>query len=183
MPLIAIAQGTLNLRTGTNALSFQAGYGDKIVLSVGQLIYKDEDGDTVPTADSYIIEVINGHYPVIVDGIDGCCLSFKLANIDETNGQDLLAFYHAGGNAYHVKIYKIDGVDIVPLKTQPGASNMGYVKIQNKRITVENQEFSDNPASSLIYLYTDVYRVVGDECQLIKEDKQILSNDANSGKN
>lgn len=96
--------------------------------------------------------------------------------------QDLLVFYHSGGNAYGVKIYKIDGVDIVPLKTQPVSSNMGSVKFHRKQITVENWEF-DNPASNSITLYTDTYHVVGDECQLIKEDKEIFPDKPDSGTN
>jgi hypothetical protein len=159
------------VRSDTNTLSFQARYGDKVTLSVRHIFYKDENGDTGPTADSYILEVVNGYYPVIVDGIYGHDLSFQLLPNDGTNEQKLLIFYHAGGNAYHVKIYTIDEVNIIPLKTQPVGSNMGHIQFIGKNITVENQEFNNDNSASL---YTDTYQVVGDECKLIKEEKKIL---------
>jgi hypothetical protein len=78
--------------------------GDKVTVSVRRLLYKDEDGTVGPTAESYILEVINGHYPVIVDGFESHHLSFQLSQIGATNRQELLVFYHAGGNIFGVKI-------------------------------------------------------------------------------
>lgn len=170
----ATGQTLTSLRNDTNTLSFQARYGDKITMYVRHIFYKDEDGDTVPTADSYVLEVVNGHYPIIVDGICGDNLSFQLSPSDGTNEQELLIFYHAGGNAYHVKIYTIDGVDINPLKTQPGGSNMGYVRFKGNYVTVENQEFNNGNDDDSTSLYTDTYQVIGDECKLLKEEKKNL---------
>lgn len=166
-------QTTYNLRIITNSLSFQTKYGDKITLSVGQMLYKDEDGDVVPTPDSYIVELINGS-PKVVDVLYGCCLSLRLANIGDTNTVKLEVFYHSGANAYKVKIYKIDGVDITPFETQPTGSNMGSVELKGEHIIIKNQEINHDDSFTI---YTDVYRIDGDQCKFVEEDINRVSND------
>jgi hypothetical protein len=157
--------------TETNTLNYQTRDGDKVTLSVRNLLYKDKDGDTLPTQDRYVFELINGRYPRIADYIYGEDLSFQLSRIGGTNRQELLIFYHTGGNMFGVKIYRIDGVDIIPLKTQPFASNMDSIQFKGEDIIVENQEFNNDDS---ITFYTDTYRVVDDGCKLLKEEKDIL---------
>lgn len=173
----ASSQTISRLPADTNTVSFQSRNGDKVTVSVRHLLYKDEDGAVGPTAESYVFEVIDRDYPIIVDGIYGDHLSFELSNIGGTNGQDLLVFYHSGGNQFGVKIYTIDGVGISPLKTQPVSSNMGYIQLKGKEIIIKNQEFKIDSSTTHATLYTDTYQVVSNECKLLKEQKEILPPD------
>jgi hypothetical protein len=159
------------MRLETNTLSFKAGYGDKVTLSVGMLFYKDQDGDTGPTADSYIVELVN-NYPQIIDSFYyGHHISFQLIDLGKDNTNNLAIFYHSGAHQYGVRIYKIVGIDITPLKTQPDTSNMGSVKIKGGDIIIGNQEIeSDGTINQSI----GFYRVVGDNCELVNE-KHIYS--------
>lgn len=78
--LSATAQTISRLPADTNTASFQSRNGDKVTVSVRHLLYRDEDGHVGPTSDSYVLEVVNGYYPTIVDCIyDGNHVSGDLA--------------------------------------------------------------------------------------------------------
>jgi hypothetical protein len=164
---------TYSLHLDKNTVNIQANDGSKITLSVGRLFYKDKNGGTIATEDSYLVEVIDDHSPRIIDALNGHTVSFQLVDVDENKGNEVLAFYYSGGHQYGVKIYKVEGTEIKPLKTQPGSSNMRSVKLNGKDIVVENEERNDD---GITFIDTDIYRVVGYECKLVKTEKTTVPN-------
>jgi hypothetical protein len=169
--LSPLAGQTLGSLPGdTNTISYN-GNNYTVTLSVRHLFYKDKDGSVNPTDDTYILEVINGYRPRIVDRINGIEPSFQLANMGGTNEQKLLVFYHAGASQYCLKIYSLDDIDVMPLKTQPVCSNKGSIRLKGEQIIVENIEVSIDDVTTLD---TDTYRVAGDECKLLKGEKKVL---------
>jgi hypothetical protein len=98
-------------------------------------------------------------------------VSFQLATMGGTNEPKLLVFYHAGANQYCLKIYRLDGIDIIPLKTQPVCSNKGSIRLKGEDIIIENLEIDIDDTTSLD---TDTYQVVGDECKLLRGEKKVL---------
>jgi hypothetical protein len=158
----------------TNSISYKTSNGDSVVLSVRHLFYKSDDGTNVPTRDSYILEVINGHYPRIIDCIQGIEPSFQISKLGGTNDPKLLIFYYAGANQYCLKIYRLDGTEIIPFKTQPGCSDTASILLKGGEIIVQYEEINIDGTSTL---YTDTYRVVDDECKLLSGEKKILKGD------
>lgn len=165
-------QITYSIRVATNGLHFKAGYGDAIELSTGKLFYELQHGVKVPTDDTYLVENING-YPRIINVLDGHDVTLQLTNIDHTNKRQLRVFFHTGASQYGVRLYKVNGMDIVPLSTQPVNSNMGSVKVNGMEIVVKNQECNND---GTITICTDTYKVVGDNCKLLREEKVKVAN-------
>jgi hypothetical protein len=163
-----------SLRLEKATVSLQASDGERMRLSVGRLFYKDGDGDTVATEDSYIVEVIDDHSPRIIDALNGQTVSFQLADLDEDKGDEVLAYYFAGGNQYGVKIYKVNGTEVTPLKTQPHSSNMRSVTLRGKDIVVKNQGAT---AEGVRFFSTETYRIVAGGCKLVREEKQVVGHD------
>ncbi len=163
---IALADTTLNLRVEGESVDFRSASGQTISLRVAKLFYKDPDGITVPANETYIIEVIDGAYPKIIDVIEGHSVKFQLADVDEKKGDEVLVYYFSGGNQYGVNIYTVQGIDVKPLKAQPRSSNMRSVRLSGKEIIVRNEQRS---AEGVRFISTEVYRVVGGDCKLVRE--------------
>ena len=97
-----------------------------------------------------------------------------VSNLQPLAGQNepkLLVFITRAQNQYCLKIYRLDGIDIIPLKTQPVCSNMGSIRLKGEDIIIENLEIDIDDTTSLD---TDTYQVVGDECKLLRGEKKVL---------
>lgn len=159
------------LRVDGESVDIQAARGQKITLVTAKLFYKIDEGVLIPSNETYVLSVLDGSYPKIVDVLEGHSVSFQLADLDEIEGSELLAYYFAGGNQFAVKLYRVKGTDITPLRTQPGRSNMRSIRIDGKKIIVENEErISRNKALVLI----DSYAVIDGNCKFLGEQKRAV---------
>lgn len=162
------AESVFTLRLETNSVSFRAKSGEKVTLHVGKLFYKEHNGTVVPAYESYVVETIGDGYPRIIDRLDGHSVTFQFADLDGDAREELLAFYFAGGNQYAVKLYKVDGIEILPLKTQPHSSNMRSIRITGNVIVVKNQ---GGNTQGVRFISTDTYKVIGGDCKRVRERK------------
>ena len=145
--------------------------GGTVTLGAAKLFFKDKDGDTTPTEESYFVEVSDNGYPIIVDTLKGPVVSIRLADVDENKGDEVLVFYSAGAHQYGVNIYTIEpilGTEVTPLKTQPVSSNMRSVEVKGKDIIVKNEEIG---ADGKRFLSTATYNVAKGDCKLVREEK------------
>jgi hypothetical protein len=145
--------------------------GGTVTLRAAKLFFKDKDGDTGPTEESYFVAVSDNGYPIIVDTLKGPVVSIRLADVDENKGDEVLVFYSAGAHQYGVNIYTIEpilGSEVTPLKTQPVSSNMHSVEVKGKDIIVKNEEIGDD---GKWFLSTATYNVVHGDCKLVREEK------------
>src|SRR5258708_39570222 len=69
--------------------------GGTVTLGAAKLLFKDKDGDTTPTEESYFVEVRDNGYPIIVDTRKGPVMSSRLTDVDENKGGEVLLFYSA----------------------------------------------------------------------------------------
>jgi hypothetical protein len=130
----------------------------------------------VPANESYVIEVIDGGYPRIIDVLEGHSVKFQLVDVDEKKGDEVLAFYFSGGNQYGVNIYRVEGIEVKPIKTQPGSSNMRSVRVTGKEIVVKNQERN---VEGVRFISTEVYRVAGGDCKLVRKEETAGTTEGN----
>ena len=160
-----------HLRLESQSVDIRAANGQTITVVTAKLFYKNNSGISAPSNESYILSVIDGKYPKIIDAVEGHSVTFQLVDLDEVKGPELLVYYFSGGNQYAVKLYGVQGIDITPLETQPGSSNMRSIKIDGKKIIVENEErISESEAFILI----DSYAVLGGKCKLLGEQKRVV---------
>jgi hypothetical protein len=165
---IAAAQPDFGLRLEGERLDLQATNGQRISLQVAALLYRQADGALAPANERYVVQLPDGASPKIIDILDGHSVKLQFAELDEEKGYEVLAFYFSGGNQYAVNIYRVEGVNVRPLRTQPASSNMRSVQATGKDIVVKNQGYDADGAP---FITTDTYRVVKGDCKRVREEK------------
>lgn len=160
-----------SVRPEGDAVTVSGSAETTVTLRAGKLFYHDADG-TLPTQEDYLLEVVNGSYPRIVDMLNGRISNIQLAVTNGNKGRELLVFYFAGGNQYGVRIYSVNGIEVKPLKSQPVSSNMRSVKVRGSSIVVQNEEIG---ADGKRFISTEVYSVAEGDCKLIREEKTAVA--------
>lgn len=158
LPFVSVANNELKLVAYGNTIELK----DGLHVETRRLLFTAPDGVFDETRDTYLVAFYGKGYPQVIDRIMGHTAKLMLDDVDKDGSNELLLFYHAGGNQYQLKVYVLEKTEysepqIKPIGEGVFSSNMGFVKVIDGEIIVKNQfRHSVNEAT----ITTEIYRLV-----------------------
>lgn len=167
------ANDDLLLKNENNSIEIEYAGTRFTTFQTTRLIYRDRDGYLSGSTDSYLLGIVDGVQPIILDGVDGHGSSLKSIQMKATPRPLLAWFFVSGTHIFNLRLYRIHEFELEWIEDAHVTSNIHSINIVDQHIVVKNTERLDDPEDNRYKLITESYALEDDKL-VLKERKVSL---------